>query len=36
MVALHEFADLQGQRGIWVFGNLLKIESTRMHLQLEA
>ena len=30
------FDDLPGPRGVPVFGNLLQIDSTRMHLQLEA
>ena len=33
--ALRRYADLPGPRGIPVFGNLLQIDSTRMHLQLE-
>jgi len=32
---LRRFAGLPGPRTIPVFGNLLQIESTRMHLQLE-
>ncbi len=32
---LREFADLPSPRGLPVFGNLLQIDSTRMHLQLE-
>ncbi len=32
---LREFDDLPGPRGVPVFGNLLQIDSTRMHLQLE-
>ena len=32
---LRRFADLPGPRGVPIFGNLLQIESTRMHRQLE-
>jgi cytochrome P450 len=32
---LRRFAELPGPRGIPVFGNLLQVESTRLHLQLE-
>ena len=32
---LRRFDDLPGPRGVPVFGNLLQIDSTRMHLQLE-
>jgi len=33
--ALRQFDDLPGPRGVPVFGNLLQIESTRLHRQLE-
>jgi len=33
--ALRQFHDLPGPRGVPIFGNLLQIDSTRMHLQLE-
>jgi cytochrome P450 len=33
--ALRQFHELPGPRGVPVFGNLLQIDSTRMHLQLE-
>ncbi len=33
--ALRHYADLSGPRGVPVFGNLLQIDSTRMHQQLE-
>jgi cytochrome P450 len=33
--ALRQFDELPGPRGIPVFGNILQIDSTRMHLQLE-
>ena len=33
--ALRQFKDLPGPRGVPVFGNLLQVESTRLHLQLE-
>ena len=32
---LRQFDELPGPRGIPIFGNILQIESTRMHLQLE-
>jgi cytochrome P450 len=32
---LRRFDDLPGPRGVPIFGNLLQIDSTRMHLQLE-
>ena len=32
---LRQFCDLPGPRGIPIFGNLLQVESTRLHLQLE-
>ena len=32
---LRQFRDLPGPRGVPVFGNLLQIDATRMHLQLE-
>lgn len=32
---LREFDDLPGPRGVPVFGNLLQVDSTRLHLQLE-
>jgi cytochrome P450 len=32
---LRQFDDLPGPRGVPVFGNLLQVESTRLHLQLE-
>ena len=33
--ALRRFDDLPGPRGVPIFGNILQIDSTRMHLQLE-
>ena len=33
--ALRQFDQLPGPRGVPIFGNLLQIDSTRMHLQLE-
>ena len=36
MAALREFTDLRGPRGISVSCDLLKIESTRIHLQPDA
>ena len=33
--AYREFDELPGPRGVPIFGNLLQIDSTRMHLQLE-
>jgi cytochrome P450 len=33
--ALRQFDELPGPRGVPIFGNLLQIDSTRMHLQLE-
>ncbi len=33
---LRQFHDLPGPRGVPVFGNLLQVESTRLHQQLEA
>ena len=33
--ALRHFDDLPGPRGVPIFGNILQIDSTRMHLQLE-
>jgi len=33
--AMRQFDDLPGPRGVPIFGNLLQIDSTRMHLQLE-
>ncbi|MGM9482213.1 cytochrome P450 [Roseateles sp. NT4] len=34
--ALRQFADLPGPRGVPVFGNLLQMDSTRVHQQVEA
>ena len=34
--ALRQYDDLPGPRGVPIFGNLLQIDSTRMHQQLEA
>ena len=33
--ALRNFEDLPGPRGVPVFGNLLQVEASRVHLQLE-
>ena len=33
--ALRTFEDLPGPRGVPVFGNLLQVEASRIHLQME-